>query len=175
MQLRLRTKLTLVMTALVMLVVTMMSVVFLGQLLEQVLQETDKRADYIAHQVLLQAQSALYDARDQGLRPFSNSPEDIHKYVQQAFEINQGLGSQLEAAKTYYKPLTELSIVDNNGSVLISTDRNAIGNFEPHRLPLSQLVQRGFLHQIKVLRGTNRQYELSLPFTINQSAFGEVR
>jgi PAS domain S-box-containing protein len=175
MQLRLRTKLTLVMTALVMLVVTVMSVVFLGQLLEQVLQETDKRAHYIAQQVLLQAQSALYDARDQNLRPFSNSPEDIHDYVRHAFEINQGLGSQLETAKRYYNPLTELSIVDSNGSVLISTDRNVIGNFEPHRLPLSQLVQRGFLHQIKVLRGTNRQYELTLPFTINQASFGEVR
>jgi PAS domain S-box-containing protein len=175
MQLRLRTKLTLAMTALVMLVVTVMSVVFLGQLLEQVLQETDKRANYIAKEVLLQAQSALYDARDQGLRPFSNSPEDTRDYVRHAFEINQGLGSQLATAKSYYNPIYELSIVDTNGTVLISTDRSAIGNFEPHHLPLAQLVQRGFLHQVNVLRGINRLYELALPFTINKASFGEVR
>ena len=175
MQLRLRTKLTLTMTALVMLVVMVMSVVFLGQLLEQVLQETDKRAHYIANQVLLQAQSALYGARDQGFRPFSNSPEDIRDYVRHAFEINQGLGSQLEAAKSYYRPLYELSIVDITGTTLISTDRGIIGKFEAHHAPLSQLVQRGFLHQVKVLRGIDQQYELDLPFTINQAPFGEVR
>jgi PAS domain S-box-containing protein len=175
MQLRLRTKLTLAMTALVMLVVMVMSVVFLGQLLEQVLQETDKRAHYIANEVLLQAQSALYGARDQGLRPFSNSPEDIRDYVRHSFEINKGLGSQLLTAKSYYRPLYELSIVDTNATVLISTDKDVIGKFEAHNTPLSQLVQRGFLHQVKVLRGIDRQYELDLPFTINQAPFGEVR
>jgi PAS domain S-box-containing protein len=163
------------MTALVMLVVTVMSAVFLGQLLEQVLQEADKRAHYIANQVLLQAQSALYSARDQGMRPFSNSPDDIRDYVRHSFEINQSLVGQLIAATSYYRPLYELAIVDTNGTVLISTDRNIIGKFEPHRAPLSQLVQRGFLHQVKVLRGLDQHYELDLPFTINQAPFGEVR
>jgi PAS domain S-box-containing protein len=175
MQLRLRTKLTLVMTGLVMLVVTIMSVVFVGQLLEEVLQETDQRVQYIARLVLLQAQGALYSARDQGLRPASNSPEDIHDYVRHSFEINDGLQSQLEAAKAFYPPLYELSIVDDDGIVLISTDRKLPGQFEPRRLPLSQLVQRGFLHQIKVLRGADRQYELALPFDVNRQSFGEVR
>lgn len=175
MQLRLRTKLTLVMTALVMLVVTVMSVVFVGQLLEEVLQETDQRVQYIARLVLLQAQGALYSARDQGLRPASNSPEDIHDYVRHSFEINDGLQSQLEAAKAFYPPLYELSIVDDDGIVLISTDRKLPGKFEPRRLPLSQLVQRGFLHQVKVLRGADRQYELALPFDVNRQSFGEVR
>jgi signal transduction histidine kinase len=175
MQLRLRTKLTLTMTALVMLVVTVMSIVFLGQLLEQVLQETDKRANYIANEVLLQAQSALYSARDQGMRPFSNGPDDIRDYVRHSFEINQSLVGQLKAATSYFRPLYELAIVDANGTVLLSSDRNLIGKFEARHAPLSQLVQRGFLHQVKVLRGLDQQYELDLPFTINQAPFGEVR
>jgi signal transduction histidine kinase len=175
MRLRLRTKLTLTMTGLVMLLVTVMSVVFLSELLEQVLQETSKRADFIAHQVLLQAQAALNDARNQGLRPASNAPEDVHDYVRHAFEINESLQSQLQTATGYYKSLYELSIVDSDGMVLISTDRNMPGQFEPRRTPLSQLVQRGFLHQIKVLRGADRQYELDLPFGVNGQGFGEVR
>ena len=58
MQLRLRTKLTLVMTSLVLLVVVVLSGVFVVQLLEQVLQETDKRAREIANQVFEQARRA---------------------------------------------------------------------------------------------------------------------
>ncbi len=48
MQLRLRTKLTLAMTGLVLLVVVVLSGVFVAQLLEQVLQQIDKRATEIA-------------------------------------------------------------------------------------------------------------------------------
>jgi PAS domain S-box-containing protein len=174
-QLRLRTKLTLVMTSLVLLVVVVLSAVFLGELLEQVLQETHSRVTYIAQLVLIQAQNALNDARDRGLRPSSNASEDIHDYVRHSFEINEGLQGQLDAAASHYKPLYELSIVDDDGIVLISTDKSLPGKFEPRRTPLSQLVQRGFLHQIKVLRGADRQYELDLPFNVSKQSFGEVR
>ncbi|HXL22567.1 MAG TPA: ATP-binding protein [Candidatus Dormibacteraeota bacterium] len=175
MQLRLRTKLTLVVTSLVLLVVTVLSAVFLGELLEQVLQETHSRVTYIAQLVLIQAQGALNDARDRGLRPSSSSPEDIHDYVRHAFEISEGLQNQLDAAASHYKPLYELSIVDDDGMVLISTDKSLPGKFEPRRLALSQLVQRGLWHQIKVLRGADRQYELDLPFNVSKQPFGEVR
>src|ERR1700730_1243991 len=99
MQLRLRTKLTLVMTGLVLLVVVVLSGVFVAQLLEQVLQQTDKRAHEIAHQVFDQAHRALTDAGNEGLRPSSDDPQDIHGYVRRAFEIDEGLRSQLKAAK----------------------------------------------------------------------------
>jgi len=62
MQLRLRTKLTLVMTGLVLLVAAVLSGVFAAQLLDQLLQATNKRADDLANQVFLQARHALLEA-----------------------------------------------------------------------------------------------------------------
>ena len=99
MQLRLRTKLTLVMTGLVLLVVAVLSGVFAAQLLDQLLQATNNRADDVAKQVFFQAQRALADAVEQGLRPAADSPDEIHDYVRHAFEINEGLRTQLKAAK----------------------------------------------------------------------------
>src|SRR5258708_34017993 len=99
MQLRLRTKLTLVMTGLVVLVVAVLSGVFVGQLLEQVLQETDKRAHEIAQQVFQQAHPALTDPAEQGLRPSSNDPRDIHDFGRRACEINGTLQSPLKTPK----------------------------------------------------------------------------
>ena len=75
---RLRTKLTLVMTGLVLLVVAVLSAVFFSQLLGQVLQEKDKSARVLARYVFIQAQNALTEAADRGLRPPSSSPDDIH-------------------------------------------------------------------------------------------------
>jgi len=171
---RLRTKLTLVMTGLVLLVVAVLSAVFFGQLLAQVLQEKDKSARVLARYVFIQAQNALTEAADRGLRPSSNSPDDIHDYVRHAFEINEGLQSQLEAA-TESPLIYEVSITDQDGMVLVSSDKSLPGRFLVHRPPLSQLVQRSFFRQIKLLRGSSPFYEFDYAFNISEKPFGEVR
>ena len=174
MQLRLRTKLTLVMTGLVLLVTAVVSGVFAAQLLQQLLQATSMRANDMAGQVFLQAQHALRDAGAQGNRPASDNPQEIHDYVRQTFEFNEGLRTQLKAAKD--NPLIyEVSIVDHDGMVLISTDENMPGKFLPRRTPLSQLVQRNFLHQVKVLAGPSKVFEHDYAFSKGGQPFGEVR
>lgn len=175
MQLRLRTKLTLVMTGLVLLVVCALSLVLVGQLLEQVLQQADKRAHEIALQVFEQAQTALSDAANQGLRPASNDPEDVHDYVRKAFEISESLHAQLRSTKSAPAIIYEVSIVDRNGMVLVSTDESLPGTFLARRTPLSQLTQRGYVHQAKLLMGPGRRYELDFPFSKGGQPFGEVR
>ena len=174
MQLRLRTKLTLVMTGLVLLMVAVLSGVFLAQLLQQTLMETDKRASDLAHQVFVQAQHALTEAASQDLRPSSEDPEDVHDYVRRAFEINAGLQAQLEAAVSS-PSVYEVSIADDDGLVLISNDESLPGKTQPRRPPLSQLVQSRFVQQLKVLRGPRKLYEFDYPFNMAGKPFGEVR
>ena len=181
MQLRLRTKFTLVMTSLVLLVVAVLSVVFAAQLLEQLIQETDTRANDIAKQVFLQAKHALTEAQQLNFRPDSDSTEDIHTYVRRAFEISEGLQTQLKAAKE--NPLIyEVSITDTDGMVLASSDENLPGAFLARRTPISQLVSRSFLHQVKLLLGPLRRasknpqlFEIDYPFDNRKIPFGEVR
>jgi PAS domain S-box-containing protein len=175
MQLRLRTKLTLVMTSLVLLVVVVLSGVFVAQLLEQVLLQIDKRADEIAQQVLDQARRAIADAASEGLRTSSNDPDDVHDYVRHAFEIDEGLRAQLKAAAKDAPAVYEVSITDKEGLVLVSTDEFLSGKILAHRLPLSQLTQSSTLRQVKVLAGPPRVYEYNFAFNVNRSPFGEVR
>jgi len=165
MQLRLRTKLTLVMTSLVLLVAAVLSGVFAAQLLEQLLEATNTRADDLGKQVFVQAKHALLEAGQQGLRPASDAPDEIHDFVRHAFEISDGLRTQLKAAKE--NPLIyEVSITDLDGMVLASTDENLPGLYLPRRTPLSQLVQRNFLHQVKVLAGPTKVFEAG--FSVQQ-------
>ena len=174
MQLRLRTKLTLVMTGLVLLVAAVLSGVFAAQLLDQLLQATKDRAGDLAGQVFVQAQHSLTDAGQQGLRPSADTPQEIHDYVRHAFEIDEGLHTQLKAAKD--NPLIyEVSITDQDGMVMISTDENLPGQFLARRPPLSQLLQRNFLQKVKALSGSLSVYELDYPFSKGKKPFGEVR
>jgi PAS domain S-box-containing protein len=151
-----------------------LSGVFAAKLLDQVLQETDKRARELTHQIFLQAQHALTDAADQGARPSSNSPEDIHDYVRHAFEVNDGLQAQLEAAISA-PSIYEVSITDMSGMALISSDKSLPGRFLPIRPPFSQLLHRSFFQQVKVLRGPAKVYEVDYPFNMASKPFGEVR
>ncbi|HKD49690.1 MAG TPA: ATP-binding protein [Candidatus Acidoferrum sp.] len=181
MQLRLRTKFTLVMTSLVLFVVVVLSVVFAAQLLDQLIQETHKRASDLSKQVFLQAQNAMTEAKRAGLRPESDDPRDIHDYVRRAFEISEGLQTQFKAAKDNAL-IYEVSITDMDGMVLASSDPNLPGATLARRTNISQLEGRSFLHQVGVLlrtiRGANKGpqlFEVEYPFNKGDKPFGEVR
>jgi len=174
MQLRLRTKLTLVMTGLVLLVVAAVSGVYFALLLQQVLDQSEKRAEDIAKSTFVQIKGALSDAQAQGWRPESNSQEDVRDYVSYALGASQGLQAELKAAVAS-PSIYEVSITDSDGTVLASTDETLRGKFRERRPPLSQLTQRGFLHQIKVLAGPPGVYEYEFPFSNRNEPFGEVR
>ena len=170
MQLRLRTKLTLVMTGLVLLVVAVLSGVFFWQLLEQVLRETTKRTVDLATDSFVQVDRALADASSHGWRPESNSAEDIRDYVRYALQASEGLQAQLKAAIAS-TAIYEVSIIDQDGIVLISSDKSQEGKIHLRHSPLSELMQRGFLHEVTVLRGSPRIYEYSFPFKAGGQPF----
>ncbi|PYT83305.1 MAG: hypothetical protein DMG40_03225 [Acidobacteria bacterium] len=181
MQLRLRTKFTLVMTSLVLLVVAVLSCVFAAQLLEELISETDKRATDLAVQVFLQAKHALMEAAQKGLRPDSYDPEEMHDWVRHMFEIDEGLRTQL--SDVVKNPLIyEVSITDIDGLVLASSDPSLPGSFLPRRTPISQLEARGFLHQagvlLRTIRGVKKGpqlFEVDYAFINAGKPFGEVR
>jgi PAS domain S-box-containing protein len=170
MQLRLRTKLTLVMSGLVLLVVAVVSGVYFAQLLQQVLDQTERRAGEIATSTFDQVKGALNDARLQGWRPESNSHQDVLDYVGYALNSGQGLQAQLQTAKLV-SGVYEVSVIDGDGKVLASTDNNSLGNFTLRRPPLSQFTQRGFLHEAKVLAGPASFYEYDFQFSIGDEPF----
>src|SRR5258706_5080130 len=99
MQLRLRTKLTLVMTGLVFLVVVVLSGVYFARLTGQVIQETYNRANELTQQVFAQARRGLADAQQNRMQAASDTPEERRDYLRQSFEAKQGLARQLPAPR----------------------------------------------------------------------------
>ncbi len=175
MQLRLRTKLTLVMTGLVLLVVAAVSGVYFALLLQQVLDQSERRAAEIASNTFDLVNVALQEAKAQGWRPESNAPEDIRDYVAYALGASQGLQAQLQAGIAS-SGIYEVSITDHEGRVLASApDKSLVNKFALGRPPLSQLTQRGILHQVKVLAGPPSIYEHQFQFNYGDRPFGEVR
>jgi HAMP domain-containing protein len=174
MQLRLRTKLTLVMTGLVLLVVATVSGVYFAQLLQQVLDQNEKSAIDIANNTFQQLKGALNDASSQGWRPESNSSNDLRDYVIFAFGASEGLQAQLQGAITA-SPIYEISVADLDGIVLASTDKSLVGKYLERRTPIPQLTRRGFLQEVRVLTRAQDKYEYDKPFNNHDEPFGEIR
>ena len=174
MRLGLRPKLTMIMTGLVLLSTAVLSLVFSELLLQQVLHDTDKRANELAREAFDSARHALEDAKVQGLRPTSEDPQEIHDYVAHAFEINEGLTSRMQSA-TDSPSIYEVTIVDRDDVVLASSDPSLVGKIALRKPPFSQLVQSSFVRQVRALAEKTRIYEVDYPFKLRGNPFGEVR
>ncbi|HTZ47198.1 MAG TPA: ATP-binding protein [Verrucomicrobiae bacterium] len=174
MQLGLRAKLTMVMTALVALMVAFLSLVFLAQQLQQALQDTNDRAEQLAKQVFDWASHADEDAKLRSLRPASDDPEEVHDWVQNIFQTSDVLNTELANAAELAS-IYEVSIVDRNGLVLVSSDPTLVGKIVQRRQPLSRLVDSPIVRQIRILAGTPEVYEVERPFVVRGAPFGEVR
>ena len=174
MRLGLRAKLTMVMTALVLLSTAVLSLVFLELLLQQVLHDADKRANEMARQIFHSAQLALEDAKAKGMRPTSDDPQETQDYVRRAFEINEALSAQLQAAQVA-PTIREATIVDRDGTVIVSSDPALAGKLVPKRPPFNHLVQSPFVRQVRILAEPEHIYEVDYPFTLRGMPFGDVR
>ena len=174
MQLRLRTKLTLVMTGLVLLVVAVISGVFVARLASQVIRHANDRALFIARQTFEQAKHALADFKQRGNRPDSDDPEDTRDYVRKAFESDAGLKSLLESS-IGEPSIYEVTISDHRGLVMVSSDANLPGKTVPRHTPLSELLRGNFFRQMRLLYGPGLVYEIDFPFDMRGEPFGEVR
>ena len=175
MQLRLRTKLTLVMTGLVFLVVVILSGVYFARLTGQVIQETSNRANELTQQVFAQAKRSLADAKQAGLQAASDTPDDRRDYVRQAFERNEGLAEELQAPLGANAWMYDVMIVDKYGMVLASSDPQMPGRTVIPRPLFGQLERANIVKQMKALFGPQPVYEVRYPFTMGGEPFGEVR
>ena len=179
MQLRLKTKITLIMASLVLAVVGVNSTLYVITLTRQVIRQADDRAQVTSRHILFQAQNAIAVAGNAGKAPASDSPEDMREYVRKALDENDALKSAIDAEVGYSFLIYEVSICDIDGTVLISSDASLPGKPSERRTNLAQLVSSGFLDQLREIYGPPRSYEVSTPFKLgppgNQVPFGDIR
>jgi PAS domain S-box-containing protein len=186
MRLRLRTKITVFIALLVLGVVGGISWLYLAQLTHAVIQQADDRAGLVTKQVLGQAQNALRDAAQQKLPLASSSPEDLRGYVRTALNRNSALTSLIDTEVAYSSLVYEVTIVDSDGTALISrpppapaSDASLPEQRALDHPPLAQFVRSSFIEQLRVIYGPPQAYEVAYPFQIGtpgqQTPFGEIR
>ncbi len=173
-QMRLKTKLVLAITGLVFVLVTVLSVLYLSQLLRQQVEQAYAANDFLAHQILYATRNAV----DAGVR---NHPVDPHnsaalrQTVATALREDAGLNNLLTSVIRYSTTVFDIAIVDWNGRALLSTDAGERDEFLPARPNFAELGNRNLLHVVKVIFGPPRIYDVSLDLQRNDQPFLTVR
>lgn len=174
MRLSLKTRFTLATSLLVFIMVTVVSGLYIGRLTRQTLRQAAGDAKFIAEQILGACQSALSEANERDEKS-PRDPEELRKYVQRAFDNSSTLNSLIESDLGYNLSIVEITIADDDGVVIASSDSSLRGQKVPARPPISSLANAGFFKQLQQLLGPPQNYEDSQAFVLNSKPFGEVR
>jgi signal transduction histidine kinase len=175
MPLSLKTKFTLTTSLVVLVVVALVSWLYLARLTNIVIRQANERAGFVAQQVFDGCRQALADSAEHGEAPNSDSAADLRAYVQNSLDNSSALNTLLESAVGYSPTIYEITISDQKGKILVSSDATMRGEEVVKRPNVSLLVHANFLEQLQILYGPPRVYEVSIPFELGSIPFGDVR
>lgn len=165
MKVSLKSKLTALISLLVLLVVLAIASLYLSSLTRQALEGVQDRGEYIVQETYHQARTALTQAPiPPGFNP-SNSQE-VHRFVQQTLAANPGLTSLIESAVGYSPTIYYVAITDEAGEVMVHSDPDAIGQRLPVAQTFQSLLQAGMLRQLRVIYGEPQVYAIVLPLDL---------
>ena len=171
---RLKTKLVLAITGLVFLVVTVLSWLFLEQLLAQRISESYAANDMVAHQILHGTQLAL----NNGLRGRQIDPNDplaLRAAVSSSLQHDEGLTGLLDSVIRYSPTVLDVAIADRNGRALLSTDPTQDDQALPERTDYDRLQHGGVITTMRTVFGPPHVYNIVLPLEREKQPFITIR
>ena len=174
MRVRLKTKLVLAISGMVVAVVATFSTIYISRTVRQALTSAHADADFVGHQVFQLTRDALQARLSNSGIDFDN-PEAVRSVVEDALQSDPGLKSLLQSVIGYSPTIYDVSIVDAEGRALVHTDTDQIGKMIPRREELISVVNGSFGRQMGVVFGGPRVYELRIPLERDRQPFGTIR
>ena len=169
---RLKTKLVLAITGLVFLVVTVLSWLFLEQLLAQRISQSYAANDMVAQQVRYYTQLAVTNGlRGKQIDP--NDPTALRAAVAQALQHDQGLNEQLSAVNRYSPTVYDVAIADRDNRALLSTDPTQDNVQLPKRENYDRLLHGGVFTTVYTFFGPPRTYDIVLSIVRKDDTAGK--
>lgn len=158
---RLKTKLALAIGALVFLVATALSWVYLTQLLKQRIELTYDSAHLIAQQLLFATRTAIQtgvpktvDAKD---------PVAVRAAVVQALRKDEALNSLINSTINYATTVSDIAIVDKNGIGLVTApDPGLEDKAVPSRPEYASLRENSLIGTLRVVLGKPQVYDVNI-------------
>jgi PAS domain S-box-containing protein len=171
---RLKTKLVLAITFMVVALVITLSWIYVSQLVRQRIQQSYESASFVAQEVLGSARQAL-EIDLESTKIDLTDPRQVHAAIAEILQADPGLSSLLQSIVGYSPTIYDVAIVGQDGRALVHTDATLIDQQMPARPDLARLRDGHFLDQVDAVYGPPRVYEVRLPVQQNGTPFGMIR
>jgi signal transduction histidine kinase len=172
---RLRTKLVLTATGLTFGIVLVLSVLFLGELLRQRIEQTSAANNVLAREILLATEQAVKAGLSAHPPPAEVPPdqadEAFHAAVLDALRSNDDLLSAMDGILRYSPTVEDVSITDAHGFTMLSTDPDALNQRAPYRDSFDRLRDRNIFYQLREVFGKPKVLDISVPLDRNRLPF----
>jgi signal transduction histidine kinase len=170
---RLKTKLVLAITALVLLITGLVSLVYVSQLLHAAVQQSYDTNHMVANQVRFALQNALETGlRDRKVDP--NNPDQLRDLAAEAVRNNQALRAVVDSANRYSVTVYDLNIADRRSRTLLSTDPENQDKTLPIRPDYNQLLNANALQLMFEVYGPPKVFDVVVPLDRNGEPFVTV-
>jgi PAS domain S-box-containing protein len=171
---RLKIKLVLAITGMVLAIVATISILYISQVVHQRVQQTVSDGEFIAREVESLALKAL-EADLSNERIDLNDPKQMEAAIEEILQTDLGLSSLLQSIVGYAPTIQDAAITDSSGRILLHTSENFIGQTATQREDISSLVNGGTWKQLKLVYGHRREYDVHRPLVRIGSVSIEVR
>lgn len=174
MRLSLKAKLTALIGLLVLVVVLAISALYLSILTRQALATVKRRGGFVAHEIYDQAQTVLAQSHlPAGVK--ASDTQAVLKFIQSRLAQDPNLSSTIETAVGFSPAIYYATITDTNDVILVHNDPTLVGKTFSPSPPFSRLLDSSIFHQLSVMYGPQRVYEVVLPVKMGDRPLGDVR
>lgn len=170
---QLKAKLVLAITALVLLISGLLSMVYVSQLLHASVNQSYETSHMVAQQVSLVLQDALTEGL-KGRKVDPAQPEQLRDLTVQAIRESRSLTTVLSSVNRYYLSVFDVNIADNTSRTILSTDPDNQDKPLPLRQDYSQIREANPFKLIREVYGKPRVYDVIVPITRNGAPFASV-
>src|SRR6185437_11894018 len=170
---RLKTKLVLAITGMIVALVVLFSYIYISQLLHQRIIAAYDTATLLSRELQDAATDAQPDFSD--TRVDTSNPDAVRAALIETLQTDPNLNTFLDSIVANSPIIYDAAIAGQDNQAILDTDPNLIGKPLSDRPDLAQVRDASFRRQIRLVFSAPRVYEVRMPLQLNGAAFGSTR
>ncbi|HWZ42592.1 MAG TPA: ATP-binding protein [Candidatus Saccharimonadales bacterium] len=172
--LRLKIKLVLAITAMVMVSVLALAAMYFSTTVSQSITSVYKDGDFLAETIFTVARRSLEtDLSHTGTD--ENDPQQVSQAIQKELQANVEVNSLLKAVVGYNLNILDAAITDTQGRALLRSTTEVRENPLQPRADFATVLHAGVWKQLRIIYGPGQTYDIRVPLVRGKMPFGEVR
>ncbi|HKT24253.1 MAG TPA: ATP-binding protein [Terriglobales bacterium] len=171
---RLRTKLVIAITLMVVAIVVTLSTIYVAQTVHLVvdhgLSQSNQAADQIIHLSRLALETDINSTR---IDP--NNPQEVNAWVEESLQTDPGVNGEIESLIGYSPIISDASVVGPDGRAIVHSNPEMVGKLVPTRPNFQDLANAKFWRQLQLVYGPIQTYVVKIALTRDTYPFGSVQ